>query len=141
MSFINKQKIVLQRGAKIATHRITVQRHSPPYKRTQNNKEKPKNLLPHREHTQSTKSIKVEGPSFIHNLVSDQSKYTKEAFSLWMDSTLSSKAILFLAFQMTQNKHNGPTCHTTFLFLPTKEPLHPKRVSFYRKRKYPRYSK
>ena len=47
-----------------------------------------------------------------------------------MDNTLSSKAILFLAFQMTQNKHNGPTCHTAFLFLPTKEPLHPKRVSF-----------
>ena len=47
-----------------------------------------------------------------------------------MDSTQSSKAILFLAFQMTQNKHNGPTYHTAFLFLPTKEPLHPKKVSF-----------
>ena len=47
-----------------------------------------------------------------------------------MDSTPSLKAIVFLAFQMTQNKHNGLTYHTTFLFLPTKEPLHPKRVSF-----------
>ena len=47
-----------------------------------------------------------------------------------MDNILSSKAILFLAFQMTQNKQNGPTCHTAFLFLPTKEPLHPERVSF-----------
>ena len=42
-----------------------------------------------------------------------------------MDSAQSSKAIEFLAFQMTQNKHNGPTCYATFLFLPTKEPLHP----------------
>ena len=47
-----------------------------------------------------------------------------------MDNTLSSKAILFLTFQMTQNKRNGPSCHTFFLFVPTKEPLHPKRVSF-----------
>ena len=47
-----------------------------------------------------------------------------------MDSTPSLKAIVFLAFQMTQNKHNSLNCHATFLFLPTKEPLHPKRVSF-----------
>ena len=58
-----------------------------------------------------------------------------------MDNTLSSKAILFLAFQMAQNKHNGPACHIVFLFLPTKEPLHHKRVSFYRKEKHPRHSK
>ena len=36
---------------------------------------------------------------------------------------------------MTQNKRNGPTCHATFLFLPTKEPLQPKRVSFIEKGK------
>ena len=46
-----------------------------------------------------------------------------------MDNTPSSKAIEFLAFQITQNKHNGPISHTTFLFLPTKEPLQPIRVS------------
>ena len=46
-----------------------------------------------------------------------------------MDSTPSSKAIEFLAFQITQNKHNGPISHVTFLFLPTKEPLQPIRVS------------
>ena len=40
-----------------------------------------------------------------------------------MDNTLSSKVILFIAFQMTQNKHNGPICHTAFLFSPTKEPV------------------
>ena len=47
-----------------------------------------------------------------------------------MDNTQSSKAIEFLALHMTQNKHNGPNRHATFLFLPTKESLHPKRVSF-----------
>ena len=47
-----------------------------------------------------------------------------------MDNTLSSKAILFLTFQMDQNKHNGLACQTTLRFLPTKDPLHPKRVSF-----------
>ena len=62
-------------------------------------------------------------------MIFDQSKYIKEVFSLWMDNMQASKAIEFLAFQMTQNKHNGP-CHATFLFLPTKELLHPKRVSF-----------
>ena len=46
-----------------------------------------------------------------------------------MDSPQSSKAIEFLAFQITQNKHNGPNCHATFLFFPTKDPLHPKKVS------------
>ena len=50
-----------------------------------------------------------------------------------MDSTPSSKAIEFLAFQITQNKHNGPNCHATFLFFPTKDPLHPTRVSLDRK--------
>ena len=52
-----------------------------------------------------------------------------------MDITQFSKAIVFLGFQMTQNKHNGPTCHATFLFLSTKEPLQPKRVSFTEKGK------
>ena len=46
-----------------------------------------------------------------------------------MDSPQSSNAIEFLSFQITQNKHNGPNCHATFLFFPTKDPLHPKRVS------------
>ena len=35
-----------------------------------------------------------------------------------MDNTTSSKAIEFLVFQITQNKHNGPKSHITFLFLP-----------------------
>ena len=47
-----------------------------------------------------------------------------------MDSTLSSKSILFIAFQTDQNKRNRHTCHIALRFLPTKDPLHPKRVSF-----------
>ena len=46
-----------------------------------------------------------------------------------MDSTPSSKTILFLAFQTDQNKHNGPTFQTVLHFLPTKDPFQPKRVS------------
>ena len=47
-----------------------------------------------------------------------------------MDDILSLKAVLFLAFQTDQNKHNGPSCQTALRFLATKDPLHPKRVSF-----------
>ena len=75
------------------------------------------------------KSINVEGPSFINILVSNQSKYTKEPFSLWMDSMLSLKAILFLAFQTVQKMHQGPTLQTFLRFLPTKDPFQLKRVS------------
>ena len=64
-----------------------------------------KQPLPQWEPTQSMKSINVEGPSFINILVSNQSKYTKEPFSLWMDNMLSLKAILFLAFQTVQKMH------------------------------------
>ena len=52
-----------------------------------------------------------------------------------MDNTPSSKAIEFLAFQITQNKYNGPSCHATFHFLPTKESFQPKKVSFTEKGK------
>ena len=60
---------------------------------------KKKKTLPQWEPTQSLNSTKVEGPSFINKLVSDQSELRKEVFSLWMDSASSSKAILFLVFQ------------------------------------------
>ena len=82
-----------------------------------------------REPTQSMKSISVEGPSFINNLDSDQSKYTKNAFSFCMDKTPPSKAILFLAFQTGQNKHKKPAFQTVLRFLPIKDPFHPKKVS------------
>ena len=75
------------------------------------------------------KSINIEGPSFINILVSDHNKYTKEPFSLWMDSTSSSKAILFLAFQIVQKMHKGPTLQTFLCFLPTKDPFQLIRIS------------
>ena len=62
-----------------------------------------KQPLPQWEPTQSMKSISVEGPSFINNLDSDQSTYTKKAFNFCKDNTPSSKAILFLTFQTDQN--------------------------------------
>ena len=123
-----------KRGTKEATQINTEKNNSPPYKRTQTIKKAQKNPLPYYIHTHSIKSIKVEDPSFIHNLVSNQSKYTKEFFSFWMDSTPSSKTE-FLVFQTTQNKHDGLKSHATFLFLPTKEPLQPMRVSFIERRK------
>ena len=76
-----------------------------------------------------TKSISVEGPFFINNLDSDQSKNTKNAFSFCKNTHPSSKAILFFAFQIDQNKHKGPVFQTALRFLPTKAPFHPKRVS------------
>ena len=66
---------------------------------------------PHLEPTQSMKFINVKGPVFIDNLVFNQSEKTKEAFSLCKDSTPSLKAILFLAFQIDQNMHKGPSIH------------------------------
>ena len=75
------------------------------------------------------KSISVKGPSFINNLDSNQSKYTKKAFSFCMDGTPPSKAILFIAFQTDQNKHKEPAFQVALHFLPTKDHFHPKRVS------------
>ena len=84
---------------------------------------------PHLEPTQSMKFINVKGPVFIDNLVFNQSEKTKEAFSLCKDSTPSSKATLFLAFQTDQNKHRRRTFHTILPFLPTQAPSQPKKVS------------
>ena len=41
-----------------------------------------------------------------------------------MDKTLSSKVILFLAFQTDQKMHKGPVFQTVLRFLPTKDPFH-----------------
>ena len=115
--------------------------HSPHYSwnKKLSNEIYKKQPLPHEEPTQSIKSIKVKWPYFINNLVSNQSKYTKEAFSLWMDSTLSSKAILFLVFHIDQNKHKGPTFQTALRFLPTKDLIQKGFPN--RGRKHPRHSK
>ena len=91
--------------------------------------QKKKKTTPPLPGAQSMKSISIEGPSFINNLDSVQSKYTKKDFSFYMDSTPSSKAILFLVFQTNQNKHKGPTFQIALRFLPTKAPFRPKRVS------------
>ena len=84
---------------------------------------------PQRESDQSMKPTSVKEPSFMNNLVFDQRKQTKELFSLWMKSMSSSKAILFLAFQIIQKMHKGPTLYTSFLFFPTNDPSQPKSVA------------
>ena len=74
-------------------------------------------------------SKKVDGPSFINKLVSDQSELRKEVFSLWMDNTSSSKAILFLIFQTVQKMQRGPAVETVLHFFPTKKQFQPNKVS------------
>ena len=105
--------------------------HSPPcnWNRKLSKKIYKRQPLPQREPTQSMKSINIKGPFSINNLVAYHNKYTKEPFSLWMDNTSSSKAILFLTFQTVQKKHKGPTLQTFLRFLPTKNPFQLKRVS------------
>ena len=46
-----------------------------------------------------------------------------------MDSTPTSKAMLFLTFQTDQNKHRGAIFHTVLRCLPTQAPSQPTRVS------------
>ena len=74
-------------------------------------------------------SKKVNGPSFVNKLASDQSELRKEVFSLWIKNTSSSKAILFLVFQTVQKMQRGPTFQTVLRFFPTKKPFQPNRVS------------
>ena len=62
-------------------------------------------------------------------LVSDQRKQTKDPFGPWMESTLSSKAILFLAFQIVQEMQKGLAFQSFLCFLPTKVPFQPKSVA------------
>ena len=79
----------------------------------------------HHETSQSMRPAKFERPSFMHNLVSHQRKYATELSNLWMGSTSSSKAILFLAFQTFQKRHKGSTLHISYLCLPIRGPFHP----------------
>ena len=65
----------------------------------------------------------------ISNFASDQKRQTKEFFRLWIENSSLSKAILFLAFQIVQNKHKGSALQTFLFFLPTNEPCQPKSVS------------
>ena len=74
-------------------------------------------------------SKKVNGPSFVNKLASDQSELRKEVFSLWIKNTSSSKPILFLVFQTVQKMQRGPAFQTVLRFFPTKKPFQPNRVS------------
>ena len=63
---------------------------------------------PHLEPHQSIKPTRVKGTSFIHHFASDQRRQTKKLLRVWIESSSSSKAILFLAFQTIQSKCKGP---------------------------------
>ena len=89
-----------------------------------------KNLThPHLEPNQSKKLIKSKGPSSIYNLVQDQKLHKKEFFILWIESSSSSKAILFLFFHTAQKRQKGASIQAFLRFLPMKDPCQPSRVS------------
>ena len=78
---------------------------------------------PHQWPDQSSKPKRVRGASSKHPFASNQRQETKELFSLWIESSSPSKAILFLAFHTIQNKHNGPAFHTFLRLLVLKRPM------------------
>lgn len=80
---------------------------------------------PQQDPNQLKKLRRVERTSFINNFVSDQRRETEELFRLWIESSSPSKAILFLAFHIVQNKRKRPILKTFLSFLPTNEPCQP----------------
>ena len=123
--WINKRdKSALKRAAKTATQSAQSRNTSPlPSQNKQlSNTEEQEKPHPQLEPTQSMKPTKVKlQPSVVNNFV-NQRKKTKKLLSLWIDSTSSSNAILFLAFQIVQKIHKGSALQTSFLFFPTNGP-------------------
>ena len=75
------------------------------------------------------KPISVEGSSFINILVSNKKKkQTKDPFNLWMESTLSLKAILFLTFQIVKKMHRGLFSKLSCTFYPQGTHSNPKEL-------------
>ena len=127
---INKEEYILKRGAKRAIDKYT----HPHTTHNSNKKEATKKEVQKHPHLQwepnkSMKLINLEGPSLTNILASEQRKQTKDPFSLWMESMLSSKAILFIVFQTVQKRHKRPTLQTFLCFLPTNEPFQPKSIA------------
>ena len=98
------------------------------YTREQKNKKQQGNkTVPYLVANQSTKSIKEKVCSSIYTLAQFTKVYKKIDLISWSFLSTSSKALLFLSFQMVHNKQRGATFQAFSLFLPTKEPCHPKR--------------
>ena len=84
---------------------------------------------PQQKPNQSTKLIKEKGPTSKQDLAQDQRLQTNEFFILWINKSSLLKIILFLSFQIIQNKQRGVVSQAFLHFLSTKEASQPKRVS------------
>ena len=80
--------------------------------------------------SQSTKSIKEKVCSFIYTLAQFTKVYKKMDLISWSFLSISSKALLFLSFQMVHIRQRGAALQAFSLFLPTKEPCQPRRFFF-----------
>ena len=94
------------------------------------NRRKNKNLTrPHLKPNQSKKLIKNKGQTSIYNFVQDHKLHTEEYFNLWTENSSLSNVILFLSFHIAHKRHKGASFQVFLLFLPTKDPHQPRKVS------------
>ena len=85
--------------------------------------------------SQSTKSIKERVCSSIYTLTQFTKVYKKMNLISWSFLSISSKALLFLSFQvlsfqMVHIRKRGAALQAFSLFLPTKDPCHLRRFLF-----------
>ena len=80
--------------------------------------------------SQSTKSIKERVCSSIYTLAQFTKVYKKMDLISWSFLSISSKTLLFLSFQMVHIRQRRATLQAFSLFLPTKDPCHPRRFLF-----------
>ena len=93
-------------------------------------KQKDKQADPYLVASQSTKSIKERVCSSIYTLAQFTKMYTKMDLISWSFLSISSKALLFLSFQMVHIRQRGAALQAFSLFLPTKDPCHPRSFLF-----------
>ena len=89
------------------------------------NKKKQTLISPQLEPNQSKKLIKGKSPTSKQDLDQDQRSQTNEFFIIWIEKSSLTKAILFLSFQIVQNKQRGAANQAFLRFLPTKESCQP----------------
>ena len=79
---------------------------------------------------QFTKSNNDKVWSSIYTLAQFTKVYKKMDLISWSFLSTSSKALLFLSFQIVHIRQRGTVFHAFSLFLPTKDPYHPTRFLF-----------
>ena len=103
-------------------------RSIPRYKEAKNKKiNKPD---PYLVASQSTKSIKERVCSSMYTIAQFTKAYKEMDLISWLFLSISSKALLFLSFQMVHIRQRGAALQAFSLFLPTKDPCHPRRFLF-----------